>query len=138
MTNTENAIAKLQAHALALTGMKSAPTTPTNADNVIYPFAITFDKRGSLLQESAGYGFNLCTLVTEIHVANGIMGLVIPLAMSFSEPFMQKLINDPKLGGTVDTTNDIRYTFGRLGPEDTDDIGYVFEIDVKIKLTGTS
>jgi len=130
------AIAKVQAHAIALTGMGEAPTNPTEAQSV-YPFAITYDRRGELLQESAGWALDLCTVVTELHFANQNLSLVITKAMGFREPFLQRLINDPTLGGTVALIRGLRYEFGKLGDDELADIGYKFELDLKLSLTGS-
>jgi len=130
------AIAKIQAHAIALTGMGEAPTNPTEAQSV-YPYAITFDRRGALQQESADWALDLCTVVTELHFANQNLSLVITKAMGFMEPFLQRIISDPTLGDTVSTIRGIRYEFGKLGDDETADIGYKFEIDIKLILDGS-
>ena len=130
------AIAKIQAHAIALTGMGEAPTNPTEAQSV-YPYAITFDRRGSLQQESAGWALDLCTVVTEMHFANQNLSLVITKATGFREPFLQRLISDQKLGDTVEAIRAIRYEFGKLGEDETADIGYKFEIDLKLNINGS-
>lgn len=130
------AIAKLQAHAIALTGMGAAPTNPSRAE-MVYPFAITYDRRGRLLQQSGGWGLDMSTVCTEIHIANQDLSLAITKAEGFKEPFLQRLISDPTLGGTVTSIVGIRYEFGKLGDEETSDIGYKFEIDLKTSLNGS-
>jgi hypothetical protein len=130
------AIIKIQAHAIALSGMGEAPTNPTEAQSV-YPYAITYDRRGAMEQESAGWALDLCTVCTEFHFANQNLSLVITKAMGFREPFLQRLISDPTLGDTVSTIRGLRYEFGKLGDDETSDIGYKFEIDLKLRLIGS-
>jgi hypothetical protein len=129
------AIAKIQAHAIAV-GMAEAPTYPLESQEV-YPFAIAYDRRGNLIQESAGWGIDMCTVVCEMHFINQYLPLAVTKAMTYRESFIKRIISDPTLGGTVTTINGLRYEFGKLGDDESADLGYKWEFDIKTVLDGS-
>jgi len=130
----ELAIANLQTKALSLSGMKSAPTNPPEA-NVSFPFAVSYERTGRFLSHGSGFGDELVTIFTEIHVARTMLQTAIVQAMAFRDPFLKLLLADPTLGGTVSTTNEIRWTFGALVWAGVETIGYRLEIDLKVGVT---
>ena len=132
----EAAIANLQAKALALPGMLAAPETPPESVDV-YPFAVSYERSGSLQLRSATFADDLATIFTEIHVSRQFLSLAIQTAMSFRDPLLKAILADPKLGDSVSTVLAIRRTFGTLVWGDIDTIGYRFETDVKVTLVST-
>lgn len=130
----QSAIADIQAKALTLTGIKEAPAYAPEAINQ-FPFVVSYAARGTWTGQSGGWKKGIHTVITEIHIARGILPKAIETAMPYCESFPNKLWGDPKLSTTVDTINEIRYTFGFLswGGEKDVHIGWKFEIDMKIQ-----
>ena len=114
--------------------MREAPTTPNEAQ-ILFPFAITYDRSGELILQSSSWAYDLATIVSEIHVARQILAKDIALAMTFREPFLRALIGDQTLNSQVASMNAIRYAFGKLEYAGDETIGYRFEIDIKLHLT---
>ena len=130
----EAAILNLQAKLLALSGMKAAPDAPPEGAGA-FPFAVSYERTGTLAMRSAGFADDLATIWCEIHVSRQILPIAIGTAMAFRDPFLKAIIADPTLGGSVSTVNAVRRTFGALKWADIDTIGYRFEVDVKVTLT---
>ena len=130
----EAAISDLQAKALALSGMRTAPATPLESSD-IFPFAITFEESGTLELRSSGFAHDLATLVTEIHCARNSLPQAITQAMTFRDNFLKAIIGDPRLSNSVDTALVVLRKFGAMRYAETDTIGYRFEVDVKVQLT---
>lgn len=125
------AIVNLAGKLASLPGIKTAPTSPPE-DPGVYPFGVAYE--ASAVTNTLAYGSanDLATIFVEIHVSRVLLGNAIEKAMSFRDPFLIALINDPTLGGTVSTTNEIRRSFGRMVWGEVETIGYRFEIDVKV------
>ncbi len=133
----EAAIANLQSKALALSGMKAAPTDPPEASSV-YPFAVSYENTGSLELESFGFANDRAVIFTEFHVSRQMLPLAIKTALSLRDPFLKAIMADPTLGGAVSTVvSPVLRAFGRLEWADTPTIGYRFMTTVKILLTST-
>jgi len=130
MATLQDAIEAIQTHALALSGMKEAPSyAPEKLSD--FPFAVSFPGRGSwgrVTDRKKG----LHTIITEIHVARKDMARDLKLVMPYSELFPNAVLGDPTLGGDVDTVIEMRYTFSALNwDEETQTVGWRFETDVK-------
>ena len=108
-----DAIARLQSHAGALSGMKEAPIDPPESANQ-FPFAVSYVRNGSWHVESAGFSHAFVTLVTEIHLARNILPLDIVAALPFFEPFLRKLLADQTLNATVDNIGNVDFSFGPM------------------------
>ncbi len=130
----EAAIANLQAKALSVAGTQEAPTAPPES-NMGFPFAICYEREGTLNQHSAGFADDLSTLWLEYHVERSILPAAITSAMTFRDAFLKKIIADPTLGGSVSTVTRVQRTFGALKYAGVDTIGYRFEVGVKVPLT---
>lgn len=127
------AISDLQAKALALPGIVSAPESiPENSS--AFPFAITYERYGELIPRASAWGDDIVTLVTEMHVSRQFLGVAINTAMELRDPFLKALIEDPTLGGAVSVVNAIRRTFGAMEYAGQKTVGYRFEIDVKVRV----
>ena len=129
----EAAIADLQASLLSLSGMKAAPAAPTEGTGA-FPFAVSYERVGTLNIRSASFGDDLATIFCEIHVARQSLPQDIALAMTFRDAFLRAILADPTLGGTVSAVNQVRRTFGAMEWGGMQTIGYRFEIDVKVRL----
>ena len=127
------AILNLQAKALALSGMKSAPDAPPDAAGA-FPFAASYERIGKMVTHSYGFSHELVTIFTELHVTRQNLTVAIDTAMPFRDPFLVAIRNDPTLGGTISTIEEVRWTFGALKWGTVDTIGYRFEIDVKVAI----
>jgi len=108
-----DAIARLQSHAISLSGVKEAPIDPPESANQ-FPFAISYVRSGSWHVESAGLSHAFVVLVTEIHVARNILPLDIQAALPFFEPFLRKLLADQELNGTVNNIGNVDFSFGAM------------------------
>lgn len=135
--SVEEAIGKIQAHWLAVTGIKEAPAAPPESLSN-YPFVITYERSGSFESHAASFGDELVTIRSEVHVGGTLLAMTIVKAMAFRDLFLKRLRADPTLSGTVSTINDISWVFGQLTYAGIDDIGYRFEIGVKVHLDATS
>jgi len=122
-----DAIARLQVHAGSLVGMKEAPTDPPESANQ-FPFALSYVRAGSWRAESAGFSHAFVTLVTEIHVARSALPLDIQLALPFFEPFLQKLLGDQTLNGTMDNIGEVEFSFGSMKYAGQPTLGWQFVI----------
>lgn len=131
--SVEGAIEYIQALWLAIPGVEAAPDNPVEASAAM-PFAITYEQDGEFVEQSHGFAYDLATLVSEVHVARQLLPLSIATAYSLRTPFLQALMDDPTLGGTVETTRGIRRRFGGMtyGDDDNQTIGYRFEIEIKL------
>lgn len=133
--SVQAAITALQTTWSGLSGVLSAPTHPPEAPGA-FPFAVTYERAGELQQHSAGFGDELVTLYSEVHLARQLLPATIATALPLRDAFLSALIADPTLAGTVSTITARRWTFGQMEWGGTGTIGYRFEIDVKVPLTG--
>lgn len=138
MATLEDAIDNIQSKALSLDGIKNAPSKPSEALNQ-FPSAITYAALGLIQYESGQWAHFFHTIICEMHFSRVVgIGQAVDQAMPYIETFARKLLLDPRLGDTVDTINDVRYTFGELryGDETAPaTIGIRWEIDVKMTLS---
>jgi hypothetical protein len=124
------AITRVQAIAGGLAGIRQAPTNPPES-SAMFPFAVSYAKSGTETPQSAGWSVSLHTLVCEIHCQRSNLPLSVAQALPLYELFAAAVLADPTLAGTVQTTNQLRYTFGGMKYADVPTIGYQIEIDVK-------
>ena len=129
MATLQQAIAAIQAKALALEGMREAPDYAPEQLNV-FPFAVTYAGSGRW-EQMAGWKRGLHTVVTEIHIARKDLPRDISTAMPYCETFPNSLLADPTLGGVIDAINDVSYVFGPLDWGQTKTIGFRFSITLK-------
>jgi hypothetical protein len=127
----EAAIQDLQDKLLSLSGMKSAPDSPPEGAGA-FPFAVTYERTGTLTLNSYGWSTDIVTLWCEIHVSRAILPRAVEQAMSFRDPLLKLIIADPTLGDTVSTVLELRRVFGRLEWGGIETVGYRFEIDIKV------
>lgn len=130
----EAAITNLQSKLLGLSGMKSAPDKVPEGTGP-FPFGVSYERKGELSSHSAAFGDELVTLFSEIHVSRAMLSAAIVQAMSFRDPFLKAVINDPTLGGSIATIRDVRWSFGVLQWGGVETLGYRFEIDVKVQVS---
>ena len=101
-TIINDAVVKLQQHALALTDVKAAPDRPVE-DAAILPLSIAHIMEGTAQADDATTARLLLTVGVDIHVNRGIMKLAYKQLDELIPEFLKKLAGDPTLGGTVDT-----------------------------------
>jgi hypothetical protein len=132
MSTPQDAIARVQAIALGLSGMKEAPDYPPESVNQ-FPFAVTYYRTGEITME-AGWMKAVYTLFCELHFARQVLPLAVAKAMPYHNTMLAALQADPTLNGTVSTVvSPVLTTFGVLeygGPENIH-IGWRFTITVK-------
>lgn len=131
--SVEAAILNIQQKWLAIEGVAAAPDQPTEA-TAAFPFAMTYERNGDMALHSAGFADQLVYINTEIHIANQMLPASIRLALTFRDPFIKALMNDPQLGGSISTIQTIAWTFGRMEWAGTETVGYRFSLYVKVPI----
>jgi hypothetical protein len=104
MSIIDDAIVKLQAHALALSTVtiRGAPSYPVE-DAAVLPLAITHIESGTGQADDASTARLLITLSVDFHVDRlSIKSAYTQLDLIIPE-FLKRLAGDPTLGATVDT-----------------------------------
>jgi hypothetical protein len=130
----EAAITNLQGKWMSLAGIKSAPNVPPEGVGA-FPFAVSYERSGTFDIQSAGFGFDLATIYSELHVSRQLLPVSITTATNFRDNFLKLLIGDPTLSESVSNVRQIRRTFGRLEWGGIETIGYRFEVDVKLLIS---
>jgi hypothetical protein len=104
MSVIDDAIVKIQTHALAITAeeVRSAPSKPVESANVL-PLAITYIAEGTAQANDVTTCQLLYTINTDFHVRRDIMKAAYTQLDNIIPEFCQRLAGDPTLGGTVDT-----------------------------------
>lgn len=104
MSVIDDAIVKIQTHALAITAeeIRSAPSKPIESASVL-PLAITYIAEGSAQADDITTCRLLYTINTDFHVRRDIMKAAYTQLDNIIPEFCQRLAGDPTLGGTVDT-----------------------------------
>ena len=102
----------IQAKALALSGIKEAPTAPPSSINQ-FPFVVTY-AAGSEFLGQAGWLRDIGRVVTEIHLANVNLKVDYRTAVPYGRLLAKAIWNDPTLGGNCDTVISCIGTFGFL------------------------
>lgn len=125
------AIAQIQTWVGGLTGIVEAPESPPESANQ-YPFAVTYADTGTFTLNTKGWGTGLHTITTEIHFNRQSLPAAIAKALPYLEQYLDLIIADPRMNGTVDTTLEINYEFGQLEYAGTKTIGWLFHVRVKI------
>lgn len=116
----------------ALPGVRDAPDYPPE-ELGNYPFALGYVGGGVWKFGPTGVKKGLHTIVVELHVARKDLSKDIKSAMVFSDSIpnllMSKLLNDNKWNNTIDTFEQITYTFGSLGWNEVATIGFRFRVE---------
>lgn len=133
-TAIETAVAAVQAKAAALSGIRQAPSQPTDSAGA-YPFAITWAAAGSFEQQSLTSRTGLHTIATEIHVARKDLARDLALALPYVQTFPDAILDDPTLGAAVDTVLSVTYIGQPSNWGGVDTWCYHFETRVKIRGT---
>lgn len=129
----EGAIAALQAHVGALSGIKAAPTRVPEAMNQ-YPFATTYLANMRADFASADFAEYLVDFITEIHISRQMLGTAIEAALPYCIALPHRIQADPTLGGAVSNIRSFTCQFGRLEWAKTETIGYRFTWNGKVHL----
>lgn len=127
-------ITNLQTKARSIPGIQFAPDNPPDNSSV-YPFAVTYLRKGLDLGGSSGFSNVQHVAWTEFHFSRQLLNNTITISVPVIEAFLKLLIADPKLGNTVSTIENISYTFGRLEWAGLETIGVRFEITFKMLIT---
>lgn len=130
----QTAIADLQSKWTSISGISAAPSAPTEGTNA-FPFAITYEREGNMILQSAGFAFEHVTLHSELHLTRQNLPTAIATAMPFRDSFLSKIVNDPKLSNSVSEVKAVRWLFGAMDYGDVKTLGYRFEVDVKVSIT---
>jgi hypothetical protein len=129
----EDALAYLQGKVGSISGIKEAPPAPPEA-MAQFPFALAYVSSFSSIGGSSGFEEVLDTLVVEIHVARQVLPKDFVKALGYRNEVIKLLVDDPSLGGTIDTYTDVRGTFGWLQYAGESHLGWRIEIEVKGKI----
>lgn len=100
----DDAILKLQTHALALTSesIRGAPNHPIE-DASTLPLAITYIAEGNGGAQDASTAQMLFTVNVDFHVNRSPIKFAYSQLQNIIPEFIKRLAGDPTLGGTVDT-----------------------------------
>jgi hypothetical protein len=100
----EDAVARLQYHALALTSetVKGAPTYPVD-DASVLPLAIAYISEGTSQADDATNTRMLFTLAVDIHVSRLSLKSAYTQLCNIIPEYCKRLAGDPTLNGKVDT-----------------------------------
>jgi hypothetical protein len=106
MSIIDNAVVKLQAHALALTTeeIRSAPAKPVESADVL-PLAIAYIAEGTAQADDYTSARLLLTVNVDFHVSRTRMKAAYTQLNNIIPEYLKRLAGDPTLGGTVDTIN---------------------------------
>jgi len=125
-----DAIAQIQSMVKSLALIKEAPSEPPESANQ-FPFTIAYPGRGTFQFETYGWGTGLNEIVLEVHFARTNLPKAIRQAIPFHEQFLDLLIADPTLSGTVTTVNQVDYEFGQLEYASVQTIGWLYTLRLK-------
>jgi len=130
------AIARLQVHSGALSGVKEAPAVPPESANQ-FPFAVAYPAEGHW-QRITDTKKGLHTVLVEFHCDRSILPLAVAQATAFVEAYPNLILNDPTLNGQVDTIlmdsgTPIKYEFGWLEWGSIRTVGVRFFVTIKIQ-----
>ena len=128
------AIAAVQTVAASVSGIKQAPANPPEQSSM-FPFSVCYARTGTETPQSSGWSVALHTLVCELHCQRTVLPQAVAQALPLYEAFAAGILADVTLGGTVQATNQLRYTFGELEYGGIKTIGYRVELDVKLTPT---
>jgi hypothetical protein len=131
MSTPQDAIARVQAVALGLSGVKEAPQYAPESINQ-YPFALSYFQTGETTFE-AGWMKAVYTLSCELHFSRQSLPTAIQKAAPYHNLMLAALQSDPTLNGTVDTIiSPVAVSFGFLEYNGAaTSIGWRFLITVK-------
>ena len=139
MATLNDAIIQVVRYARTLPGVREAPDYPPESLNS-YPFVLGFAGGGVWRFGPAGDKKGLHSITLELHVARKDLPKDVEKSMGFSDSIpnllMSKLINDNKWNNTIDTFDQISYTFGPLGWGNEPTLGFRFKIE-NIKMQST-
>lgn len=127
-------IANIQSKWLSISGIKDAPPFALEGEGV-FPFTMTYERSGEMQLQSAGWSTVFPSVWSEIHVGRALLPKAIELASSYRDPFLEKLRDDPTLGGTCQTIVRVTWEFGNLQWATEQNLGYRFQIFYKDHLT---
>ena len=104
MSLIDDAIQKLQAHALAITAetVRGAPSYPTE-DATVLPLAIAYIAQGTGAADDVTTARLLLTVNVDFHVRRDVMKSAYTQLDNIIPEYLRRLAGDPTLGGTVDT-----------------------------------
>ena len=104
MSLIDDAILKLQTHALALTTetVRAAPSYPVDTAAVL-PLAIAYIAEGTAQADDVTTARLLLTINVDFHVRRDSMKSAYTQLDNIIPEFLKRLAGDPTLGGTVDT-----------------------------------
>ena len=118
MGELADAIAQVQKYIRALNGIKAAPTNPTDAIGGDV-FSICYPGTGRHEFGATGVRRGLHSLTIELHAIRKDLDVTIATLLPFGDSvpnlLMDKLLNDSKWNGTIDTFESISYAFVALG-----------------------
>ncbi|MCZ2078370.1 MAG: hypothetical protein LC130_25645 [Bryobacterales bacterium] len=135
-TTLRAAITQLQVHALA-SGAQEAPVDPPEG-NAGFPFSVCYPGSGTIKSETYNVRRDLASVVLDYHINRQNLPTDVEAVESFLEAFPDLLINDPTLGGAVDTIRfdeGISYQFGEMEYAGVPTVGLRFTIPVKLRRT---
>lgn len=102
MSVIDNAILKLQAHALAIPDINAAPAHIVE-DSMVMPMSLAYIASGEGSVDGRGTCRLILTVNVDIHFSRLSLTMAYQQMQSLIPTYLQRLAGDPTLGGTVDT-----------------------------------
>jgi pyruvate/oxaloacetate carboxyltransferase len=104
MSIIDDAVVKIQTHALALTSetIRSAPSKPVESADVL-PLAIAYIAEGTAQADDYTTARLLLTVNVDFHFSRTRMKEAYTQLNNIIPEYLKRLAGDPTLGGTVDT-----------------------------------
>ena len=130
----QDAIERIQYHALLVTGIMAAPDQLdfTVENNTAY--VLTYLAGGSFGTEAANQGRDLHNIQSIMTFVGGNEVELVRRSEGMLESFVNKLRADVTLNDTVQTINGpITYTMSMASPDNTKRLSYIITIPVKLR-----
>ncbi len=131
-TELEDALAQLATIEAGIEGVVEAHDRLPESI-IAMPCFVNYDLSGEAQFPGVGEIIDLITVVAELHVARGILSEADAIMRPFTTRFVNAIRDDVTWGGKVTTTNAIRWRKVQFGEGDTLNVGYRFEIDIKLR-----
>jgi len=114
--------------------IKAAPPSPPEGIHQ-FPFSLVYIKSFETLGGTYHWDEVIDTITIEIHLTRQNLPTAYAAALPYRIQILEKLINDPTIGDSVDTFTDLRGTFGYMEYAGVGTLGWQMELDVKGKVT---
>lgn len=131
MATLQDAITQAAALVAGLTGIKGAPANPTEQISQ-FPFCQVYPGEGTASFGVIGERLNLDTIIIELHVARKDLPRDVAAALPYVDTIPNVLMDgvlDDKWSATIDTFENVTWTFGALNWAGQETLGFRFSVN---------